>query len=571
MRLRARNEPDFSEIDSANNHLIQRNIRKLDAGRATGFVWHRFPAKLAFQWLLCVHHVGTSHILASMNRFALVAATLLVSAAAHAAVEDPVRLDSGQISGVPANSDVRVFKGIPYAAPPIGDLRWRAPKPAAHWDGIRKAEQFSPTCTQGAGRGGNTGEDCLYLNVWTGAKSANEKRPVMVWIYGGGYSTGSGSQAMYDGEALAKKGAVVVTLNYRLGLLGFFSYPELTQESDRRGAANFGMMDSIAALEWVKKNIAAFGGDPKRVTIFGESAGAGMVANLTAAPQAKGLFERAIGDSSAWATTTASKLPTLAEAEAQGTKFADVLGAKSLAELRAKPAVDVIKAGRGAGPVVDGWLIREDPGKVFLESKQIEVPVLVGSNRDESFGGNPRSAQQFIDQAHKRYGDLADDFLKLYPASSDEQARESAFYAGRDEMAFVMRNWARLASKNGKTKSYVYYFTEQPPVVAGARGAFAPGPHGSATHVSEILYVFNHLDNSRAWTDMDRDVADRMSSYWVNFATNGDPNGKGLAKWPVYDEKTKTPMVFGNAPEGAQAPSETQLAFFRKYFESLYK
>jgi para-nitrobenzyl esterase len=504
-----------------------------------------------------------------MFRPTLIAISLFAVGTAFAAIDDPVRLDAGMVSGTTTSSpDVRVFKGIPFAAPPVGDLRWRAPKPAAHWDGVRKADEFGPVCMQGTG-GGNQkmGEDCLYLNVWTSAK-AGDKRPVMVWIYGGGYNTGSGSQAMYDGEALAKKGAVVVTLNYRLGVFGFFSYPELTKESDRRGAANFGVMDSIAALQWVQKNIAAFGGDPKRVTIFGESAGAGAVANLMTVPQAKGLFERAIGESSAWSTARIARLDTLAEAEQVGTKFAEGLGAQSLADLRAKPADVVLKAGRGVGPVVDGWLIPEDPGKVFAEGKQIEVPVLTGSNRDESFGGNPRSATEFVEQARKRYGDQADAFLKLYPAGSDEQARESAFYSGRDEMAFVMRNWARLVSKAGK-KSYVYYFTEQPPVLPNARGPFAPGPHGSATHVSEILYVFDHLDGSRTWTDQDRQVADTMSSYWVNFATSGDPNGKGLAKWPAFDSKTKTAMIFGNQPEGAQAPGEDKLAFFESYFEKL--
>jgi para-nitrobenzyl esterase len=507
-----------------------------------------------------------------MYRAMIIATAFFALGTAAAAIKDPVRLDTGMVSGTATPSpNVRVFKGVPFAAPPTGDLRWRAPKPAAHWDGVRKADEFGPECMQGAGGSSNQkmGEDCLYLNVWTGARSAGEKRPVMVWIYGGGYNTGSGSQAMYDGEALAKKGAVVVTLNYRLGVFGFFSYPELTRESDRRGAANFGVMDSIAALQWVQKNIAAFGGDSKRVTIFGESAGAGVVANLMTVPQAKGLFERAIGESSAWSTATVAPLKTLAEAEEAGVKYAEGLGAKSLAELRARPADAILKGGRGVGPVVDGWLIREDPGKVFAESKQIEVPVLTGSNRDESFGGNPRNAEQFIEQARKRFGDLADNFLKLYPASSDEQARESAFYSGRDEMAFVMRNWARLASRQGKTKSYVYYFTEQPPLVPNRGGAFAPGPHGSATHVSEILYVFNHLDGSRAWTDQDRQVADTMSSYWVNFATTGDPNGKGLAKWPAWDEKTKTPMVFGNMPEGAQAPTDNQLGFFQSYFEKL--
>ena len=502
-----------------------------------------------------------------MNRAAFLA-TILFAGTAVAAIDDPVRLDTGMISGAATSSpDVRVFKAIPYAAPPVGDLRWRAPRPAAHWEGTRKADEFSPVCMQGGNQ--KMSEDCLYLNVWTGANAAGEKRPVMFWIYGGGYYTGSGSQPMYDGTAWAQKGAVVVTFNYRLGNFGFFAYPELTKESDRRGAANFGVMDAIAALHWVQKNIAQFGGDPKRVTILGESAGAGMVANLMAMPSAKGLFERAVGESSAWSTATVAPLTTLADAEQQGAKLADAVGAKSLPELRAKPAEEILKAGRGSGPVVDGWLIPEDPGKVFAAGKQIDIPVLTGSNRDESFGGNPKSAADFVEQAHKRFGDLADSFLKLYPASSDEQARESAFYSGRDEMAFVMRNWAHLAEKPGKRKAFVYYFTQQPPRLPNARGPFAPGPHGSATHVSEILYVFGHLDGSRPWTDSDREVADEMSSSWVNFAKNGDPNGQGLSKWPVYDGKPPSVRVFGNPPEGTQAPSDAGLAFFQLYFEKL--
>jgi para-nitrobenzyl esterase len=449
----------------------------------------------------------------------------------------------------------------------VGDLRWRAPKPAARWEGTRNANEFSPVCMQGGNQ--KMSEDCLYLNVWTGAKTASEKRPVMFWIYGGGYYTGSGSQPMYDGTAWAQKGAVVVTFNYRLGNFGFFGYPELTKESDRRGAANFGVMDAIAALQWVQKNIAQFGGDPKQVTILGESAGAGMVANLMTIPSAKGLFVRAIGESSAWSTATVAALSTLTDAEQEGSKLADAVGAKSLAELRAKPAEEILKGGRGSGPVVDGWLIREDPGKVFAAGKQIDIPVLTGSNRDESFGGNPKSAADFVAAARKRFGDLADAYLKVYPASSDEEARESAFYSGRDEMAFVMRNWARLAEKPGKSKAFVYYFTEQPPRLPNARGAFAPGPHGSATHVSEILYAFGHLDGSRTWTDSDRQVADAMSSYWVNFAKNGNPNGQGLNQWSAYDGKPQSVMVFGNPPEGAQAPNEAGLAFFQSYFDKL--
>jgi len=503
-----------------------------------------------------------------MKRAAFLTSALFAIGTAGAAIDDPVRLDTGTISGVTtATPDVRVFKGIPYAAPPLGDLRWRAPKPAPHWEGTRKADEFSPVCMQGGNQ--KMSEDCLYLNVWTGAKSASEKRPVMFWIYGGGYYTGSGSQPMYDGTAWAQKGAVVVTFNYRLGNFGFFAYPELTKESDRRGAANFGVMDAVSALQWVQRNIARFGGDPKRVTILGESAGAGMVANLMTIPSAKGLFIRAVGESSAWSTATIAPLSTLPDAELEGVKLADTTGAKSLAELRAKPAEEILKAGRGSGPIVDGWLIPEDPGKVFAAGKQIDIPVLTGSNRDESFGGNPKSAEEFVAQARKRFGDLADAYLKLYPAGSDEEARESAFYSGRDEMAFVMRNWARLAEKPGKAKAFVYYFTQQPPRLPNARGPFAPGPHGSATHVSEILYVFGHLDASRPWTDSDRQMADEMSSYWVNFANNGDPNGKGLSPWPVYEGKQQSVKVLGNPPEGPQAPGDARLAFFQTYFDKL--
>ena len=508
----------------------------------------------------------------------LLAFTLLLPGSV-VAFADNIRVESGTISGIDGSTPgMRIYKGIPYAAPPVGDLRWKAPKPAAHWDGVHKADDFGPECMQIPLSGPadqKMSEDCLTLNVWTAAKSF-EKRPVMVWIYGGGYYVGAGSLPDYDGENLAHKGPVVVTFNYRLGPLGFFAHPELTKESDRRGAENFGMMDSIAALKWVRANIAAFGGDPNNVTIFGESAGGGMVANLMVSPQAKGLFHRAMAESSAWNTLSIGRLPTLASAEQTGIKQAAQLNAKSPAELRAKPAREILELGHGTGPVVDGWLIPADPAVIFAQGKPNDVPVLLGSNRDESTGGVPASLAAYVESARKKYGELADNFLKAYPATTDDEAREAAFTAGRDEVAWVMRNWARLVASKGKNKAYVYFFTHQPPATPGGRAnKNTPFTHGTAVHASEIVYVFNTLHNNnprnqRAWTDTDNQVAGAMSSYWVNFAASADPNGNGLPKWVAYDgAKNKSAMVFGDKPEMGPAPDDNRMAVFQAYYDRL--
>jgi para-nitrobenzyl esterase len=277
---------------------------------------------------------------------------LVVVGVVQALCAATVQLDSGLISGVDG-----VFRGIPYAAPPVGNLRWREPQPVAHWDGVRKADQFGAICMQPAPRGAtsapNMSEDCLFLNVWTAASSASDRRPVMVWIHPGGYQTGSGSTPGYDGEALAKKGVVLVTINYRLGVFGFFSHPELTKESEHHASGNYALMDQAAALGWVQKNIAAFGGDPQRVTVFGDSAGSSSIANLMGSPRVKGLFQRAVGESGAWMGLSLTPARTLAEAEQAGVKIAEGLQAPTLDQLRAKPAEDLLKAGRAGGPVVD--------------------------------------------------------------------------------------------------------------------------------------------------------------------------------------------------------------------------
>jgi para-nitrobenzyl esterase len=498
--------------------------------------------------------------------FGLAAGTL-----ALAADVPVVHLDTGLLSGISGStSEVRVYKGIPFAAPPVGNLRWRAPQPAARWDGVRKAERFSPTCMQNANgpAAQPASEDCLYLNVWTAAKSPSERRPVMVWIYGGGFTGGSGSVPGYDGDALSQKGVVVVTFNYRLGPFGFLANPELTKESDRRASGNYGLMDQVAALGWVQRNIAAFGGDPKKVTIFGESAGAISVADLLVSPQSKGLFIRAIAESGAWMGLGVAPARRLAEAEEAGVKLADALGAKSLAEMRQAPAETVLKAGRGSGPIVDGWFLPDAPDKIFSQGKQHSVPVLVGSNKDEgTFFLQPTTAEKFTAQSRQRFGDMADSFLKAYPAASDEEASTSQLEAFRDEAAWAMSNWARLMSKTGK-KAYLYYFTHEPPAAPGAT-VRARG----ATHVAEVPYVFQNPGN-RPWTDVDRQLSDTMSSYWVNFATTGDPNGHNLPKWPALEEnKNFNAMIFGDKIEPVSldkvgpGPDMGHFKFFQTYYE----
>jgi para-nitrobenzyl esterase len=509
-----------------------------------------------------------------MQRIPYGAAVLLGLAAGtlgRAADVPVVHLDAGIISGVAGSTlEVRVYKGIPFAAPPVANLRWRAPQPAPHWDGIRKAEKFSPTCMQSANgpAAQPASEDCLYLNVWTAAKPGAERRPVMVWIYGGGFTGGSGSVPGYDGDALSQKGVVVVTFNYRLGPFGFLAHPELTKESDRRASGNYGLMDQVAALEWVQKNIAAFGGDPKKVTIFGESAGAVSVADLLASPQSKGLFIRAIAESGAWMGLGVAPARRLPEAEEAGVKLADVIGAKSLAEMRQAPADAVLKAGRGAGPIVDGWFLPEAPDKVFAQGKQHAVPVLVGSNKDEgTFFLQPTTVDAFNNRSRQRFGEMADSFLKAYPASSEQEANASQLEAFRDEAAWAMSNWVQLQRK-AKAKAYLYYFTHEPPAAPGA----AIRARG-ATHVAEVPYVFQNPGN-RPWTDVDRQLSDTMSSYWVNFAATGDPNGHNLPKWPAFDEnKNFNAMVFGDRIEPLSfdkvgpGPNMGHLKFFQTYYE----
>ena len=483
-----------------------------------------------------------------MTALSLSAAALLA-----AGIPDPVRIDPGLISGATSEtSDVRAFKGIPFAAPPVGALRWRPPQPAADWAGVRKAEQFGARCMQATQNGGSPGinpgvsEDCLTINVWTAAKAASERRPVMVFFYGGGFNTGSGAQPGYDGEALAKKGVVFVTFNYRLGMFGFMAHPELTKESGHNSSGNYGMMDGRAALEWVQRNIGHFGGDPRKVTIMGESAGAMMVAALVGSPQGNGLFIRAIAESGAWMGLGPGKMTTLAAAEEVGAK------AGTLADLRTKSAAEVLQSGRGSSIVVDGWYVPEDLSVTFRAGRQNPVDVLIGSNKDEGtfFSRGGVTLDQFTKQAKQRWSDQADSYLQLYPAANDEQANSAQLENTRDMVAWHMRVWAQMQSKRGN-KAYLFYFTHEEPSVAGR-------PWRGATHTAELPFAFNNLGPGRNWTDAERKLADEMSSYWANFAATGDPNGRGLANWPPF-KKDPAPMILG---ERAELVAGQKIAFY---------
>ncbi len=499
--------------------------------------------------------------------------TALSAAVLSGAGLNQVRTESGIVSGTAGlKPGVQVFKGIPFAAPPVGNLRWRAPQPPAPWQGVRKADRFAAICPQKTDDldsiyyldpGPQTlDEDCLYLNVWTSAKSASARLPVMVWIFGGAFDHGSGTEKYYWGDDLAAKGAVVVTFNYRVGVLGFLAHPDLTRESGHNASGNYGLMDQVAALQWVRRNIAAFGGDAGRVTIFGQSAGGMAVGQLMVSPLARGLFHRAIGQSGGIGLGGRK----LADAEQAGVQYAESAGASSIAELRAK-SVDQLRNVPGRFmPIVDGYVVPADPASIFREGKQNDVPLIAGSTANEGGARNiTATAAEAARQARAAYGDEAGAYLKIYPAESDAQAEASAYAVAADRSAAGQRAWARLQTGTGKHKSYLYLFSRVPPFPPGAKFREAPTSKLGAYHAVDLIYVFNHLYlKDWPWQEADRRVADVMSSYWVNFATRGDPNGKGLPPWPAYNDSNQQWMIFGDKI-GVQPVKKTALDFLEAH------
>ncbi len=455
-----------------------------------------------------------------------------------------VTTKTGVVSGLNAESGVRMFRGIPFAAPPVGQLRWRPPEPPVKWNGVRDATRFAAQCMQGRiyddmmFRNAGTSEDCLYLNVWAPPSAATARRPVLVYFYGGGFQAGDGSEFRYDGESMAKRGIVMVTMSYRLGVFGFLAHPELTAESPHQASGNYGLMDQWAALRWVHENIAAFGGDPAQVTIAGESAGSFSVSAQMASPLARALFARAIGESGAFMSATSREA-----AEANGLALGKLVRASSLAALRALSAWELLIATSGRSstlsfwPIVDGWFIPESPAAIFAAGRQAAVPLLAGWNSQEGSWRAYLRTSPTSDSARavfaRIYGERADEAARAYPIATDAQAEQSLTDLSGDQfIGFSTWAWLEGHAKTSGQPVYRYFYAHPRPAPVDAKPGDAI-PKG-AVHSAEIEYAMGNLATNRVypWTTDDQTVSTTMQSYFANFITTGDPNGPGLPAWP---------------------------------------
>jgi para-nitrobenzyl esterase len=477
---------------------------------------------------------------------------------------DIPQLDSGPISGALEDA-IWSYKGIPYAAPPVGELRWKEPQPVTPWEEVRPCKEYGPSCPQpesstfAMSRVEKTAEDCLYLNVWTPAQSPQERLPVMVWIHGGGFTTGAGSLPVYDGRNLAKKGVVVVTINYRLGLLGFMAHPLLSAESPHGVSGNYGLLDQIAALQWVQRNIAVFGGNPDCVTVFGESAGGASICDLLTSPLAEGLFHRAIVESggfTSFGVPTDKSNETLGVAEMKGKEISRGLGCDKaddeLAALRSKTPQELIEAlqqveldglsNMSIGPVVDGWVLPGFPFELFASGQQHEVPLLIGTNADEGnlfLLNREITSQQYEFVINYLYKDYAGEVRALYPAATNEQAK-AALSRIFTEMGFASGSkFAAVCMAESGTPAFLYKYTRTP---SDPRYQYL-----GSTHALEIPYVFGNKIVEGEVDPVDQSLSQAMMTYWTNFAATGDPNGEGVPPWPSYSLQEDAYQELGTA------------------------
>jgi para-nitrobenzyl esterase len=519
----------------------------------------------------------------------LSAAISLASALAWSApAADRVKTSNGIVEGLgEQSSGVRIFKGIPFARPPVGDLRWQPPRGPANWQGVRQAIQFGPRCMQQPifgdmnFRSNGMSEDCLYLNVWTPAKQGNERLPVLIYFYGGGFIAGDGSEPRYDGESIAAKGIVVVTMNYRLGVFGFLAHPGLTRESSQHASGNYGLLDQNAALRWVRQNIAAFGGNPRNVTIAGESAGSASVSAQMASPLSKDLIAGAIGESGSILATIIA-VP-LSAAEQAGSAFATAIGAKSLASLRAMSAAQLLEAAGKPGVgrfslTVDGYFLPERPVSIYASGKQAHVPLLVGWNSEEMtwkalLDKDEPTPENYEKVVRKLYGDRAPEVLKLYPAATSAEVIDSATDLASDRfLGYSTWKWFDLHTRTGGKPVYRYFYSRPRPQVVPELGNATPGlaggiikstearpapapPAKGAVHSAEIEYAMGNLATNKvfSWTPEDYQVSKVMQEYFANFVKTGDPNGPGLPSWPVVSPGKPVQIMRLDVQSGAES------------------
>jgi para-nitrobenzyl esterase len=505
------------------------------------------------------------------NKAFLIASIILVVVSCTPKHPARVKVEEGLLQGKIEN-DLAVYKGIPFAATPVGDLRWKAPQPAEKWEGVKQATEFAPAPFQGGNPPSGKSEDCLYLNVWTPVKSAKEKLPVLVWIYGGGFSFGSNAEPVSNGEKLAKKGVVLVSIAYRVGQLGFLAHPELSAENPNHVSGNYGLLDQIAGLKWIQKNIAAFGGDPDQVTIFGESAGGISVSMLCASPLAKGLFHGAISQSGGSfgpprpTTYPGENLKLLKMAENEGLDYAEKAGVSSIAELREIEA-DKLPGGWGMGsawPIIDGYVIPDDQYKLYEAEKYNDVPVLIGYNSDEGASfSREKTPEEYIAGVEKRYGKFADTLIKAYPVGENSVPKTARDLARDAAFGWHTWSWARLQSQTGKSKVFYYYFDQHPDHPEDSPYFGYGSPHGQ-----DVAYVFMNLDTLNPNTTLtDLELSETMGTYWTNFAKYGDPNGEGVPEWPQFIESNPEVMYLDASPHAGPVPSEASLKVLDAYFQ----
>ncbi len=498
-----------------------------------------------------------------------------------------VKTANGMVEGVTEKSGICSYKGVPFAAPPVGELRWREPQPVKDWQGVLKADKFGPRAMQRPifgdmnFRSNGMSEDCLYLNVWTPAKSGKERLPVLVYFYGGGFMAGDGSEPRYDGENMAQKGIVALTVNYRLGVFGFMAHPGLTKESPHNASGNYGLMDQQAALHWVQQNIAAFGGDPERVTIAGESAGSYSVSAQMASPLSRDMIAGAIAESGS--LLSLQPLTPLAQAEQYGVKFAGIVGAGSLAALRAMPADELLEAtAKPETPrfsaILDGYFFPRSPVEIFKSGEQAKVPLLAGWNSEEMnyralLGQEAPTPENYRKAVQKLYGERAEEVLKLYPGNTEAEVLQSATDLAGDR--FIGYSTWKLTDVHASTSNqpvYRYYYTRPRPPMRAEMGDAAPGlaggvvkssdqnavkvqPVQGAVHSAEIEYAMGNLPTNTvfAWTPEDYKVSEIMQNYFASFIKTGNPNGAGLPKWPAVNGEDGVQVMYIDVDSGAKS------------------